>query len=90
MSYAPLIDHFRTPAAVAAALLPFGCRITPQAVYKWRGAGVPLDKVPLIEVASRGVVKCEQLRQDVRWLRDAAGNVTAYCVDCTPTQRKAG
>lgn len=88
MSYTPLMQHFHTPAALAAALLPFGCSITPQAIYKWRSAGVPLDKAPLIEVASGGAVKCEQLRADVRWLRDEAGNVTAYRVDCAPAKTK--
>jgi DNA-binding transcriptional regulator YdaS (Cro superfamily) len=89
MSYEPLMQHFKTPAALVAALRPFGCSITPQAIYKWRGAGVPLDKAPLIEVASGGAVQCEQLRADVRWIRDAAGNVTAYRIDCAPAKKKA-
>lgn len=88
MSYEPLMQHFQTPAALAAALRPFGCSITPQAIYKWRSAGVPRDKAPLIEVASGGVIKCEQLCSDVRWLRDGAGNITAYNVECAPAKKK--
>lgn len=80
MSYEPLMQHFRTPAALAVALRPLGCSITPQAIYKWRGASVPLDKAPLIEIASGGAVRCEQICPDVDWERDSAGNLTGYRV----------
>lgn len=89
MPYESLMQHFKTPAALAAALRPFGCSITPQAIYKWRTAGVPRDKAPLIEVVSNGALRCEQLHPDVRWMRDEVGNVTGYRVDIDPAKKKA-
>jgi DNA-binding transcriptional regulator YdaS (Cro superfamily) len=80
MSYQTVIDHFNTPSALVAALARYGCKITPQAVYKWRDAGVPVDRAPLIEIASDGAVRCEQLCPDTAWLRDEDGNLTGYRV----------
>lgn len=74
------MQHFKNPAALAAALAPFGAPITPQAIYKWRFSGIPLDRAPLIEVASKGEVRCDDLCPGVDWLRDGAGNVTGYSV----------
>lgn len=79
MSYQLLMQHFKNPAGLAAALAPFGT-ITQQAIYKWRASGIPIDRAPLIEVASDGCVKCDDLRPDVEWIRDESGNVTGYNV----------
>lgn len=83
------MQHFKTPAALAAALVPFGAPISQQAIYKWRSSGIPLDRAPLIEVASHGGIKCDDLCPAVDWLRDDAGNVTGYNVP-VPAVREAG
>lgn len=80
MSYQTVMSHYLTPSALVAALDSCGCSITPQAIYKWREAGVPTDRAPLIEAASGGVLRCEQICPDVDWLRDAKGNITGYRV----------
>ncbi len=56
------------------------CRVRYQAVQKWEANGVPLDRCAAIESATGGQVRCEDLRPDVEWQRDAAGSVTGYLV----------
>lgn len=41
--------------------------ITPWAVSKWQESGVPADRCPDIEVLTKGLVTCEQLRPDINW-----------------------
>jgi len=41
--------------------------IAPQAVSQWRIGSVPADRCPAIERATRGIVRCEQLRPDIDW-----------------------
>jgi len=56
------------------------CRISSAAVAKWRERGVPLDRCAAIESATKGQVRCEDLRNDVDWTRDERGHVTGYHV----------
>lgn len=48
------------------------------AVSNWKSRGVPVEQCPAIE-RSTGV-PCHELRPDVSWLRDGAGQVTGYHV----------
>lgn len=41
--------------------------VTPQRVSNWRTRGVPTDMCPAIERATKGQVRCEDLRPDVDW-----------------------
>jgi DNA-binding transcriptional regulator YdaS (Cro superfamily) len=45
---------------------------------------IPLDRCPAIEAATAGKVRCEDLRADVDWTRDAKGRVTGYHVRVAP------
>lgn len=38
-----------------------------QALNNWRSRGVPVGCCPLIERATNGAVRCEDLRPDVDW-----------------------
>jgi DNA-binding transcriptional regulator YdaS (Cro superfamily) len=80
MSYQTVMSHFRNPSALVAALAPYGCTITPQAIYKWRQGGVPVDRAPLIEAASSGAIRCEDICPNTDWQRDRRGNLTGYRV----------
>lgn len=75
----PLFGSF---AAIAAA-----CGLSREAVRKWDL--VPLDNCPAIESATVGAVTCEQLRPDVTWQRDSAGQVTGYVVPVQLEQKAA-
>jgi DNA-binding transcriptional regulator YdaS (Cro superfamily) len=87
MSYKTVIAHFGTPSALAAALAPYGEKITPQAIYKWRDAGVPRDRAPLIEDASGGRLRAEDICPSVEWERDKGGNLTGYRVPVVRLKR---
>lgn len=52
--------------------------VLPQHITNWRKRGVPADRCFAIERATG--VTCEQLRDDVTWLRDAKGRITGYQV----------
>ena len=43
--------------------------VSPQAVSQWINGSrpIPAQRCPLIERATNGVVRCEQLRPDVEW-----------------------
>ena len=58
-----LIKALGGPTAVARML-----GIKPPSVIDWRGR-VPPERCPAIELATDGRVTCEQMRQDVRWVR---------------------
>lgn len=47
-------------------------------VSNWRQRGIPLERCADIERATG--VRCEELRGDVDWVRDASGQVTHYQV----------
>ncbi|MFT3720397.1 transcriptional regulator [Pseudorhodoferax sp.] len=53
------------------------CGVTRGSVSQWKGEGrrVPAEHCPLIEKATGGVVRCEDLRPDMRWhvLREQPG-----------------
>lgn len=36
-------------------------------VYQWTKTRVPAERCPQIEAATNGLVRCEDLRPDVRW-----------------------
>ena len=59
------------------------CGVKQGHVWAWlnrEGYAVPLESCPDVERATRGAVRCEALRPDVDWLRDAAGTVIGYQV----------
>lgn len=66
-------------AAGGRGVLAAACRVRYQAVQKWESAGVPIDRCPAIERATGGQVRCEDLRPDVIWQREA-GEVIGYLV----------
>ena len=58
-------------------------------VSNWRQRGrVPLEACPNVE-SVQDAVRCEDLRPDVTWQRDDAGNVTGYVVPIAPSEAKA-
>lgn len=55
------------------------CGVSRARVYQWINANrIPVHACPAIELASDGRVKCEELRDDVTFCRDALGRVTGY------------
>jgi hypothetical protein len=89
MGYETLMRHFKTPSALAKALLPYGEEISVQAIYKWREAGVPVERAPMIEAASRGAVRCEAMCPGWTWVRDGKGKLVARQIEVRPLRRKA-
>lgn len=68
------IDRAGGVSALAAAL-----HLRQSAVSNWKSRGqVPEEHCPAIETMSG--VRCEQLRPDVTWTRNEAGQVTGYHV----------
>lgn len=55
----------------------------------WNGRSVGLELAPRIEDATAGTVRCEELRPDVQWSRDAEGRVTGYQVRLKPRKKIA-
>lgn len=53
-----------TQAVIAKAL-----NVTRAAVSQWKGPGgkVPAEHCPLIEEMTKGEVRCEDMRPDIRW-----------------------
>lgn len=51
-----------------------------QAVQKWMRHRVPEERVPAIEQKSGGVVRAEQLRPDLHWVRDVHGRIDGHLV----------
>lgn len=51
-----------TEAALAEAI---GC--TRQRLHQWHRRGIPTDFVPLIERATGGQIRCEELKPEVAW-----------------------
>lgn len=41
--------------------------VSKAAVSQWKDQRVPAEHCPLIEQATKGAVKCEELRPDVAW-----------------------
>jgi DNA-binding transcriptional regulator YdaS (Cro superfamily) len=41
--------------------------VSPQVVINWRRRGAPAEHCPAIERATKGEVRCEDLRPDVAW-----------------------
>jgi DNA-binding transcriptional regulator YdaS (Cro superfamily) len=59
-------------------------------VSQWlRGDTIPLSACRLIERATAGAVRCQDLRPDVIWTRNEAGEVTGYHVRLDPPRPKA-
>jgi len=69
-------------AGGAQAALAGRIGVSPQQVNQWvKGKRpLPLDRCPLIERATSGAVRCEELRPDVEWQRDAGDRVVGYQV----------
>lgn len=47
-------------------------------VSNWRLRGIPDEACPAVEAAT--AIRCEDLRPDLDWTRDDAGQVTGYHV----------
>lgn len=41
--------------------------VTPQVISNWKSRDVPAEYCPQIERATKGLVRCEDLRPDVAW-----------------------
>ncbi|KAF1008967.1 MAG: hypothetical protein GAK28_00599 [Luteibacter sp.] len=65
---------------------------SPQQVQQWLAGTrpVPHERCPRIEVATEGQVRCEEIRADVDWLRDASGRATGYRVQLCSAAGKRG
>lgn len=61
--------------------------VLPQHVNNWRQRGIPAARCPAIEAATG--IRCEELRPDVNWTRDAAGVVTGHVVPAAVGQAAA-
>lgn len=81
-----LIDYVRAfprdARKAAIAGIANGIGVSAPAVRHWINGirGIPLDQCGALEKATNGQVRCEELRNDVQWLRDDAGTVTGYVV----------
>jgi len=53
-------------------------------ITEWKARRVPPGQCPAIE--ARTGVRCEDLRPDLRWDRDADGRVIAYAVPLAPIE----
>lgn len=73
------IDRAATAAGSNAALA-LQLRVDPTLVHQWRRGRRPIAgrHCPAIEAATG--VRCEELRPDLQWLRNEAGEVTGYTV----------
>lgn len=64
-------DHLRRACELVGgkAALARAIGVTPPAVHQWiRGMRpIPAERCPLIERATDGLVRCEDLRPDVDW-----------------------
>lgn len=61
--------------------------VLPQHLTNWRKRGIPADRCPDIERATG--LRCEDLRPELHWNRDAAGAVTGYTVPVPQKGRAA-
>jgi DNA-binding transcriptional regulator YdaS (Cro superfamily) len=59
-----MIDQLGGPTAVARMV---GCRVP--SVIEWRKRGIPQERCPAIERATKGTATVEALRPDVAWSR---------------------
>jgi len=59
-----IVSRLGGPAAVARMV---GCRSP--SVSEWRTRGIPADRCPAIERATKGGVTCEEICPRVRWVR---------------------
>lgn len=61
-----------------------GRRIRTGHIYQWKQHGFSRaareDVVPAIELVTAGASRCEELCDDVAWMRDGTGTVTGYVV----------
>jgi DNA-binding transcriptional regulator YdaS (Cro superfamily) len=73
------IDRAATAAGSSAALAKL-LTVNPTLVHQWRHGRRPVagHHCPAIEAATG--VRCEELRPDLQWLRNEAGDVTGYQV----------
>jgi DNA-binding transcriptional regulator YdaS (Cro superfamily) len=80
MTHAPTPIDRAAQAAGSNAALAAALRVNPALVHQWRKGRRPLAEhhCPAIEAITG--VRCEELRPDVQWLRDEAGQVTGYQV----------
>lgn len=60
-----------------------------QVATRWNNKRASHNLAMRIEDATGGTVRCEELRPDVQWSRDAAGRVTGYQVRLKPRKKIA-
>lgn len=70
----------------SAAILAKALNVSPVLISQWRSGArrVPAERCPDIEGATRGMVKCEELRDDVDWAVLRAGG------DFAPVESEGG
>jgi DNA-binding transcriptional regulator YdaS (Cro superfamily) len=54
-------------AAGGATKLAAALGVSVQRLSNWNERGVPAEQCPLIESATGGAVRCEELRPDIAW-----------------------
>ena len=64
--------------ATGQAKLAADLGVSAQAITNWKRDGVPEERCPAIERLTG--VRCEELRPDIAWTRNADGEVTGYHV----------
>lgn len=65
-------------AAGTQADLARALGVLPQHLTNWRKRGIPADRCPDIERVTG--LRCEELRPELQWNRDEAGQVTGYTI----------
>lgn len=84
----PLLALERAIAAAGtAAELARKVGVLNQHIAHWKNRGVPADRCAGIESVTG--VRCEELRPDLNWQRDVAGNVTGYFVPASLPDKAA-
>lgn len=63
----PIKQAVRDKAIASQRELARQLGVTPGAVTQWITEGVPAERCPAIEKATKGAVRCEDLRPDVDW-----------------------
>ena len=74
---------------VGVRALAAACRVTCQAVYKWRRSGVPVSRAAGIETSTAGAVRAEHVCPGVTFTRAADGRVISYTLRVSPLDQAA-
>lgn len=75
--------------ALADALTAMGFRITQPSISEWLQRGViPEDRCWPIELVVQGAARCEEMRPDIKWVRDQDGRVVSMEKPVTQPETK--